>query len=339
MRRLRGGAVLATTVLALTGCADGQVPSVGDGPTTGTALDEASWRVVADGGGGPPDAHHERATAAVEGDDLAEQWEAYRAEGSPADLDDGEVAILLGFGESGSCPEEIREVRVDDEAGEVIVDRELEGGPGQPCTDDYNPRTVVLGVDGDVLPVEPFRLASVATQRTYWHGVAPHGASQPPADHPHLGLGYGQEAPVATLEADPGSVEAGEGLEIVVTAAPAEHEPAVGDGTSPDPHDELAMEELEAAEDLDEDRPLRPATLEVWNGHRWVATQDEAQRHAGHPAVEREAFGELDAGASATAAMVATERLDPGWYRVTIEVLGFGERGPGEVSTQFEVTD
>ena len=339
MRLLRGAAVLATAVLALTACAGGEVPSVGDDPAAGTALDEASWRVVADGGGGPPDAHHERATAAVEPDDLAEQWEAFRAEGSPDDLDDGEVAILLGFGESGSCAEEIREVRVDDEANEVIVDRELEGGPGQGCTDDYNPRTIVLAVDGEVLPDGPFLLASVATQRTYWHGVAPRGASQPPPDHPHLGLGYGQQEPVATLEAAPGSVASGEQVEVVVTAATAEHEPAVGDGTSPDPHDELAMEDLEAAEDLDEDRPLRPATLDAWNGHRWAATQDEAQRHDGHPGVEREAFGELDAGASATAATVDTTDFEPGWYRVAIEVLGFGQRGPAEVSAQFEVTD
>jgi hypothetical protein len=343
MRRLRG-ATLTVAVLALAACGGQEAPSIGGGPGSGTgngtgsALDEASWRVVSDGPGGPPDGH-EAATAAVEPDDLAEQWVAYGAEGSPDDLADGEVAILLGFGESGSCPEEVREVRVDADAGEVLVDREIEGGPGQACTDDYNPRTIVLAVDGEVLPDGPFLLATSATQRTYWHGVAPHGASQPPADHPHLGLGYGQDEPVATLEAEPRQVPVGEHVELVVTAAAAEDDPAVGDGTAPDPHDELALQDLEAADQLDEAQPLVPATLDAWDTYRWVATQDEAERHEGHPAVERVAFGEIDSAESASAATVATATLEPGWYRVTIQVLGLGQRGPADVSAQFQVTD
>jgi hypothetical protein len=338
MRRLPGGAALTAVLLALTACGGGETPSVGDGPASGTALDDTSWHVVSDGPGGPPDGH-ESATAAVEPADLAEQWAAYRAEGSPEDLAEGEVAILVAFGESGSCPEEISELRVDREAGEVHVDREIEGGPGQACTDDYNPRTIVLAVDAEALPDEPFLLASVATQRTYWHGVAPHGASQPPTDHPHLGLGYGQQEPVAALEADPVTVTAGERVELVVTPAEADQDPAVGDGASPDPHDELVLEDREAAGELDEARPLVPATLDAWNTFRWVPTQDEAERHEGHPAVERVAFGEIDAAESAVAATVDTSDLDPGWYRVTLEVMGFGERGPAEVSAQFEVTD
>jgi hypothetical protein len=338
MRRLRGGAALTAAALLLTACGGEQSPSVGDGLATGTALDDASWRVVSDGPGGPPDGH-EAATAAVEPDDLAAQWAAYRAEGSPDDLAGGEVAILVGFGESGSCPEEISEIRVDADASEVLVVREIEGGPGQACTDDYNPRTIVLGVDGEALPDEPFLLASGGSHRTFWHGVSPHGSSQPPADHPHLGLGYGQSEPVATLEADPVTVTAGEEVELVVTAADADHEPAVGDGAAPDPHDDLALEDLEAPGELDEARPLVPATVDVGNTFRWVPTQDEAERHEGHPAVERRAFGEIDAAESAVAATVETADLDPGWYRVTIQVLGLGQRGPADVSAQFHVTD
>ena len=339
MRRLWTRAALASVVLALVACGGDEVPSVDGGPTSGDALDEDRWRIVADGSGGPPDAYHEAATVAVEPDDLAEQWEAYGAEGSPDDLADGEVAILLGFGESGTCPAEIHGIRVDVETGEVIVDRRIDVGPGQGCTDDYNPRTIVIAVDAEALPDEPFLLAGVAEQRTHWYGVAPYGSTQPPADHPHRGLGYGQDDPVATLEADTTQVAAGEGVELVVTAAQADDDPAVGDGTSPDPHDEVAGEDLEDAEQLDDARPLRPATVDAWNGYRWVATQDEAQRHEGHPAVERVAFGEIDAAASAVAATVDTAELEPGWYRVAIEVLGFGQRGPAEVSAQFEVTD
>lgn len=321
--------------LALAACGEG-TPTVGGGSGAGSVLDEDGWRVVADGPGGPPDGH-EAATAAVDHDDLAEQWEAYRAEGAPEDLEDGEVAILLGFGESGSCPEEVREIRVDDEAGEVVVDRQIEGDPGQGCTDDYNPRTIVLAVDAAALPDGPFLLASVGTQLTFWHGVAPGGAQQPPADHPHLGLGYGQQVPVATLDAEPREVTVGEEVRLVVTAAEADVEPAVGDGTSHDPHDELAREDREAAGELDEERPMVPGTLEVWDSHRWVATQGEAERHEGHPAIERIGFGELDPGQSADAGVVDTGELEPGVYRVTLQVLGLGQRGPGDVSAQFTV--
>ena len=335
MRRARGATTVAVAALVLAACGGEQLPSIGGG--TGTALDEASWRVVADGGGGPP-AGHEAATAAAEPDDLAEQWAAYRAEGSPDDLADGEVAILVAFGESGTCPEEIHEIRVDREAGEVVVDREIEAGPDQACTDDYNPRTIVLAVDAEVLPDEPFLLASEGTQRTFWHGVAPHGAAQPPADHPHLGLGYGQDEPVATLAAEPVMVAPGEEVEVVVTATDTDHEPALGDGTAPDPHDEHALEDREAAGEQDAARPLVPATLDIWTGYRWAPTQDEAEPHGGHPAVERVGFGEIDSAESATAGHVDTADLEPGWYRITIQILGLGQRGPADVSAQFEVT-
>lgn len=338
MARPRTAMALATAALLLAACGGERNPSVGGAAATGSPLDESAWRIVSDGHGGPPAGGQEAATAAVEPGDLAEQWEAYGAAGSPDDLDDDEVAILIGFGESGSCPEEIHELRVDTDAGEVVVERGLEDDGARACTDDYNPRTIVLGVDAAALPDEPFLLASAGTQRTHWHGVAPAGSPQPPADHPHLGLGYGQEAPVATLEAEPRRVAAGEAVELVVTAEDADAQPAVGDGTSPDPHDELAQQDRAAAQEEHGPAPLVPGTLDRWSSHRWSPTRDDAEP-PGHQAVERTPFGELDPGASAPAGRVDTTDLEPGWYRVTIHVVGFDRRGPAEVSAQFQVTE
>jgi hypothetical protein len=368
--RRRGGrrpamlAVLVNAALLATACGGGttSMPAGGSGTAqTPRPLDADAWRVVADGPGGGPGVVRspQHITAAADPDDLAVQWEVFGADGTPEAIEDGEVAILLAYGESGTCPENVTEVAVDEQDGDVVVRREVDAGPDQGCTDDFNPRTVVLAVDADALPNAPFRLGALAAQRPHWEGVAPHGSPSPPADHPHRGLGYGQSSPVARLHASTPQVPRGDVGEVIGMAVPSEGDPAVGDGTRPDPHDEVAREHRDGADEPHAPQPMAPATLERWDGHRWVplangagegqapgpsaAPDDEAPGPSsgvgGHPAVERLAFGELEAGESAPAARVDTSALEPGWYRVSLQVLGFGHRGPADVSAQLEVVD
>ena len=343
MRTITRLAVGVTAAVLLGACGGESMPTgAGGAAQAPMPLDEEQWWVTADGTGGPPPGWGEAATAAAEPDDLATQWEAYGAPGSPQDLADDEVAILLGFGESGSCPEEVTEVAVDRDGGDVLVRRGLEGGSAQACTDDWNPRTIVLAVDGAALPDGAFRLGVDGGQRILWDGVAPHRADDPPIDHPHRGLGYGQRQPLARLEAIPARAEQGEQVEVVITAEQGDEvvitaeqgDEAVGITVAPNLPDGMDVEDVEPMSGVGQS-----ARVETWDGYRWTpATDAEPGGQEGHAAVERLELGSLAPGESGTAALIDTGGLEPGWYRVGLEVYGREAGGAAEVWAHLEVT-
>lgn len=99
----------------------------------------------------------ERAWADNVPDGLPEGSGDAEAPGIYGDLDDvdfdTQVVVVWSSGQSGSCAEWIDDIDTTDD-GVVTIERGVDVGPTEGCTDDYNPYRTVLAVDRDRLPDE-----------------------------------------------------------------------------------------------------------------------------------------------------------------------------------------
>lgn len=104
--------------------------------------------VVADQPVLPTSGDYEHIGVATDPSELHLQWQRFGLADVPPVTDmDRRVLLFAGFGESGSCPYVFNGIAVD---GQTVIF--LNGQPEQDCTDDYNPRTVVVSIDEDELP-------------------------------------------------------------------------------------------------------------------------------------------------------------------------------------------
>jgi hypothetical protein len=142
-------------VLTLLPASCGSRPRKIDPPSDTTRRIEAS--VVVDQPTIPDEEAYEFAAVAPNGSELARQWRRFRLAGKPPDVDlESHVVLLVGFGESGSCPYEHSGVLVERAAGLVSL---IEAGSVErACTDDYNPRTIGFAIDRRDLPDGIFRV-------------------------------------------------------------------------------------------------------------------------------------------------------------------------------------
>jgi hypothetical protein len=81
----------------------------------------------------------------------------FQLRGDPPEIDfDNSLVLLVGFGESGSCPYEYGGVEID--VADKVVSIIDGGDPDRACTDDYNPRMLGLRLDRRMLPEGIFRV-------------------------------------------------------------------------------------------------------------------------------------------------------------------------------------
>lgn len=84
---------------------------------------------------------------AADQDALRALWSYFglRAE-LPSPAWEREVVLLLGTGESGNCPLDVKEIAFDGAAGRLRVYLEPRTGQGDACTMDFTPRTFALAL-------------------------------------------------------------------------------------------------------------------------------------------------------------------------------------------------
>jgi len=141
-----GRAALLSVVLLLAGCSAGPV-----GASVETLAKLDGWR---DGPGydGPfavlEIAHDDGTAATLWEDNLG----AGAARDGLAEVDfSRQVVALYSSGESGSCPESVRDVDLGDD-GTLDIMRAVDMKGGNACTGDYNPYRVVIAIDRADVP-------------------------------------------------------------------------------------------------------------------------------------------------------------------------------------------
>ena len=88
--------------------------------------------------------------------ELDRQWKRFGLGGTPPGIDfEKEVVMLVGFGESGSCPYEYEGVRIERDIPALALALDHPGGG---CTSDYNPRTIGVALRREDLPTGVVRV-------------------------------------------------------------------------------------------------------------------------------------------------------------------------------------
>jgi hypothetical protein len=140
--------------LGLVGCGE---PSSGRTAPQPTSLEPADAQVVVDEPTLPAEEAYEFTALAPNASELARQWRRFRLSGHPVEVDfDTHVVLLVGFGESGSCPYRYGGVEIDRAAGLVALMDRNQGA--RVCTQDYNARTIGLTIDRSLLPDGVFQV-------------------------------------------------------------------------------------------------------------------------------------------------------------------------------------
>jgi hypothetical protein len=99
-------------------------------------------------------------SAAVTRDELESLWSDLGRDGAVPDVDlDRELVIYMGMSGSSSCPEVLSGLFVDNAAGRVWGEWTRHVPPGGACTDDLGPQGVLIAVQRELLPDEPFLLS------------------------------------------------------------------------------------------------------------------------------------------------------------------------------------
>ncbi len=187
---LWAGSLLALLSLVLAGCGLGPKP-----------------RVLADEPTQPVENSYEYASIAPDRTELDRQWSRYGLSGKPAAMDFArEVALFVGFGESGSCPLEHEGVDID--ISDRFVSVQFGGGSGE-CTSDYNPRTIVLAIERDRLPDGVFQVESAGAPVS----VAAERIDTPPQEGPG---DVNTSASAVFLKLDPEEVSADGRLRVAI---------------------------------------------------------------------------------------------------------------------------
>jgi hypothetical protein len=184
------GSLLALVSLVLAGCGPNLIS-----------------RVLADEPTQPPENAYEYAAIAPDRMELVRQWSRFGLSGTPAALNfDREVALFVGFGESGSCPLVYEGVNLDAASRVVSVLFESESGA---CTGDYNARTIVLAIDRDRLPDGVFQVEAAGDPVS----VAAERIDTPPQEGP---IGVSAAVSAVSLELDPEEVPADGRLRVAI---------------------------------------------------------------------------------------------------------------------------
>jgi hypothetical protein len=165
--------------------------------------------VLADEPSQPAESSYEYASIAPDRTELARQWSRYRLSGKPPAMAfDREVALFVGFGESGSCPLEYEGVYID--VSRRLVSVEFGGsGSGDACTSDYNARTIVLAIERDRLPDGVFQVEAAGDPVS----VAAERIDTPPQEGP---IGVSAAVSAVSLELDPEEVPANGRLRVAI---------------------------------------------------------------------------------------------------------------------------
>lgn len=296
---------LAAVVLVAAGC--GEAPNEGspdpaqEPPVEEPSSAESGGRLVDSQAALPQELAEEFADIATTSADAAEVWQRFQLTGDPPQIDfDTTALVAVGFGESGSCPARFDGLNVD--GNRVGVEIGIEGGPA--CTDDYNPRTMVLEVEREVLPDDGFELT--VTDRTFVLSSVP--LSEPPPHHDAVVSRLTAEDPQLDVDAQPRSVAAGEPVELVL----------VNEG------------------DVSASTGSWPMALHRWDEQRWLpADSDQDVTQSSSNIVDQTVT--VEPGDQQVAALIDTDELDPGWYGVSIKLQLGGRGGAAEVHGSFEV--
>lgn len=229
-------------------------------------------------------------------------WERFHLAGQPPQVDFETAALLVvGFGESGSCPARFDGLTVNGNRVQVAVGTE----GGSPCDDDYNPRTFVLEVAKAALPDGGFEVE--VSSRTFVLSSVP--LSEPPPNDDGTGERLTGERTQLDFDAQPRSVSAGGRVELVLA----------NDG------DVRAL------------TGSWPMVLHRWHEQRWLpADGDQDSEESSRSIIEEQTLA-VEPGHQQVVAHIDTEGLDPGWYSVYSKLQLGGRGGAAEVHDRFEV--
>jgi hypothetical protein len=255
------------------------------------------------------------ADIATDPDGAAEGWQRFGLGGEPHRVDfDESLLLFVGFGESGSCPEELD--GLDSDPDRVRVGFGLEGvdEDGEVgCTDDYNPRTFVLKVGRTMMPAEGFVLEVDRRQTTHARSfvLSATSTTQPPAGPAMSGM-HTREEPDLSLTAQPATTTAGDPTRLALAN-----------------HGDVSAHHSDAGFSSGRD------ALRRWAGQRWLPAPGQGP-YEPHPSLTFEG-ADVEPGEQASIATVDTTELPPGWYRVDVTVGLGGSGGHVDVGAPFRV--
>jgi hypothetical protein len=88
---------------------------------------------------------------------LRRTWRQFDLKGAPSLVDfDRRKVLFVGTGESGSCPDQYRSIERVEDRRLVLVHIDIKWGPV--CTDDFRPRTFVVGAEKTNFPRGKFNV-------------------------------------------------------------------------------------------------------------------------------------------------------------------------------------
>jgi hypothetical protein len=88
---------------------------------------------------------------------LRRTWRQFDLKGAPPLVDfDRRKVLFVGTGESGSCPDQYRSIERVEDRRLVLVHIDIKWGPV--CTDDFRPRTFVVGAEKTNFPRGKFNV-------------------------------------------------------------------------------------------------------------------------------------------------------------------------------------
>lgn len=244
---------------------------------------------------------------AADGDGLASARNRFLVD-APIEADlDRDVLLFLGFGESGSCPLEYRGLVLDGATVEFVLDPEL---GERTCTDDYNPRTLVLAVGRDRLPPGPIEVLIPSADAAATVSVEPVPAPQEDV--------VDVNAPISpdgvVLRARPEEVAVGGTVSVVLRSSG----PAVAEVGG-------------------------PAALEVWDGRQWLPADPGVP--PGSEIGGRALVGEevrlvtLDMGALGLGAGSYRVLADVGFATGPLDASEPAQTGSARLAAHFDVVD
>lgn len=274
---MRSLVLLVSLGLALAGCGND------------TAGSDAAATVVADQGTLPETEADEHIGVATAIDQRDAQWARFGMTGSAPSVDFADrVLLFVGFGESGSCPYVFDGIEVDDQ-----ILRLLDAQDQEACTSDYNPRTVVLGMDRGILP-EGFITVDMPAGVTGAVISLPESAEPPPVDLTAVGA----STTGVDLIVEPQSVPVGDDVTVHIA-------------------------------NTTEQERVRTApwvTVDRWTGHHFEAV---GEIDPGGDLVEVGPSDTVELMTLSTADSVFA--AGTGWFRVTAPAVNFMSAGNGRI--------
>lgn len=253
------------------------------------------------------------ADIATDPDGAEAVWERFGLSGKPVETDfSRSVLLVLGFGESGTCPRELDGVVAG--ADRVRVSFGIDGVDEDEqvaCTHDYNPRTFVLEANRTMIPERGFVL-ELDQGGTRYFVLAGTATGEPPAG-PSMTWVSAREDADLSLTPDPAVATDGQTVELVL-ANHGEVTAFSSSGGGP-----------------------RTAALQRWDRQRWLPAPRQ-EPYDRHPALTLNDV-EVEPGERAAFATVDTSELAPAWYRVDASISLRGYGGRVDVVAAFRVDD